>query len=131
MAEFLTPLERAVLDFALVGEHPSLEVLREQAKTVTVAAREFTGVGFFTRLTVDAATAAIDGHPAMAIADIDGQTAELAHGVGFVVFVEDGSLAAIEGFSIDEPWPDGLSDVALSYSMNVSRDVPTYPRPRR
>ena len=131
MAEPLLPLERAVLDFALVGEHPTLDILREQAKSVTVVTREFTGVGFFTRLAVDAAKPAIDGRPGLAIADIDGEAADLAHGLGFVVFVEEGFLAFIEGFTIDEPWPAGLSDVALSYSTSVSSDVPTFPRPKR
>lgn len=129
MTDVLLPLERTVLDFALAGDHPTLDILRRQAQAVTVVARDLTGHGFFTQLAVDATRAAIGGGPRLVISDLDGQTDALAHGVGFNVFVEDGYLAVIEGFSFDEPWPMGLSEVTLSYSTSIAPGGPPFPRP--
>jgi len=35
------------------------------------------------------------------MADIEG----LAHGAGFTLFLRDGVIDMLEGFSYDEPWP--------------------------
>src|SRR5579859_7773380 len=47
-----TPLECAVMEHTLSGEHPVLGVLREQWAICTVSRREFTGVGSYTTLLV-------------------------------------------------------------------------------
>jgi hypothetical protein len=40
----------------------------------------------------------------------------LKHGVGFLVFVEDGKLRELEGYTYDEPWPDRLDHFELHYT---------------
>lgn len=50
----LTPLEDAVLERLLAGEHPVLALLRGQLKEAEVVSRDLTGAGFFTSLRVPA-----------------------------------------------------------------------------
>jgi hypothetical protein len=46
-----------------------------------------------------------------AYADIDG----LEHGAGFVLWLEDGWLSCLEGFSYAEPWPDTASRFSVRW----------------
>lgn len=109
-------IERAVLDMLLAGESPALEVLRAQCERLFVVKRELTGVGFFTEL----------GHPpdvmrlpaslrvrfGDVLADIEG----LEHGAGFVLYIDDGLITLLEGYSTaNEPWPESPAQFALRY----------------
>ena len=112
----LTPLEAAVLRKVLAGDHPVLAALRQQLSGLTASTRKLTGVGFFTELTVadtcSPAAIAVGIPPFGAVAaTIDG----LAHGAGFVLFVKDGLIAMLEGYSYDEPWPERIEGFSLAY----------------
>jgi hypothetical protein len=37
----------------------------------------------------------------------------VAHGVGLVLFVEEGRLALLEGFTYDDPWPDEIANYSI------------------
>jgi hypothetical protein len=112
--EHLSALEDAVLALSLAGSGEVLEGLRLQAATVAVLSREFTGVGFFTRVGVRSLKLALPGAPRLRISNVSAELPGLAHGAGFVVFVDEGLLSAIEGFSYDEPWPATVLPFQLS-----------------
>jgi len=114
--ENLTRLEKAVLDKFLSGVHPALAVLRVQAETVRVIARKMTGVGFFCDFDVDADAPALAGD--FHIGDVYGETDNLEHGAGFVLFVKSGRLSTLEGFTFDEPWPTRVLDFRLRYDRD-------------
>ena len=98
----------------LAGDHPVLAALRGQRSLVTVTGRELTGVGFFTTLRVPLAVpCALLGR--LVIGDIDAKMRGLQYGAGFVLFVENGVLKTLEGFSYEEPWPDVIAELALAY----------------
>lgn len=107
MADELSPLERDVLATILAPEHPVMNALRRQFDRCRVARRETTGVGFFTTLEI-----ARDIEPArvrpgrMDLGDITATIDGLEHGAGFVLFVQDGVLDVLEGFSYVGPWTD-------------------------
>ncbi len=109
----LNPLERAVLDMLLAGDHPALAVLREQLATAQLLKRDLTGVGFWLEFKVDAlaSRAGRDFEIGDVQADIDG----LENGVGFALFVRDGFIKALEGYTYDEPWPSTLHQFSLRY----------------
>jgi hypothetical protein len=108
-------LERTVLQFALHGNHPALSVLRCQLEKCSVSSREFTGLGFYSRLCVVPGVPRLLGHLRVAIADISAQCDQLRNGAGFAVFVEDGTLNLLEAFTYDEPWPHEVTSLRLSY----------------
>jgi hypothetical protein len=103
----LSPLEREVIATILAPDHPVMEALRRQFARCHVASRQITGVGFVIDLAVPADVKAA---PVKAgridLGDVTATIAGLEHGAGFVLFVRDGVLEGLEGFSYDEPWPD-------------------------
>jgi hypothetical protein len=40
------------------------------------------------------------------ISDVGAEIEGVRHGVGFVLFIQDGRLDCLEGFTYDDPWPD-------------------------
>jgi hypothetical protein len=102
----LTPLELEVLRQMLDGSDPALEVLRRQVPKCQVTRRTPTGVGFFSELEVvgDHERAPLPGRTVLE--GVSATFPSLAHGAGFLLYVEDGSLEQLEGFSYDEPWPE-------------------------
>lgn len=101
----------------LAGEGPSFAVLREQLRRSRVARRELTGAGFFTYLDGPAEAPRLATHARQhtvsgVFADIEG----LEHGAGFILFIVDGLLDNLEGFSYDEPWPPEIGAFSLKYT---------------
>jgi hypothetical protein len=116
----LSPLEHEVIATLLRPDHPVLEALRLQFARCEAAARELTGVGFFTELSVpiDAAPAPVrPGRLTLngVAAEVDG----LKHGAGFVLWIENGMLATLEGFSYDGPWPETSNGYSLRPSTRL------------
>jgi hypothetical protein len=92
----IEPVEDQAMHMLLAGEHPTLEVLREQFSRSQIRGRDFTGIGFFTAFEV------LDNRPKLqpprrividdVCADVDG----LEYGCGFMLFIEDGLLSTLE-----------------------------------
>ena len=115
----LEPLEAAVLGSLLDGDDPTRIALRRQLRGVSVAARELTGAGFFTKLALDddarAARASLPPGRTV-LGQVDVAIRGLVHGAGAeCLVVEDGLLDMLEGFSYGEPWP------ALVETFEISR----------
>jgi hypothetical protein len=112
-----TPLERAVLERLLDGHHPVLRVLRRQLEVATVLRRELTGVGFFTHVGVPAegCTPAPITRARVIFGDVAAEIEGLERGAGFLLFVEAGWLAMLEGYCYDERWPGIDAAFALRY----------------
>jgi hypothetical protein len=49
------------------------------------------------------------------LSDIHIEVANIAVGAGIVLFVREGAIDFLEGYTYDEPWPDNLELVSLSY----------------
>ena len=98
-------LERVVMARLLAADTVVAPALRAQCAVADVARREFTGVGFFTDFAVP------PDAPRIVPPDLElGDAATLANGtpVGFVLFVRDGALSMLEGYTYgDDPWPEG------------------------
>jgi hypothetical protein len=107
MPDDLTPLEREVMTTLLAPDHPVMDALRRQLEACSVASREFTAHGFFSSLVVaDGVAAAPVTRKQLALGDATVTIDGLERGAGFVLFVREGVLGMLEGFSYGEPWPD-------------------------
>jgi hypothetical protein len=102
----LSDLEREVLAATLQGDHPVLDALRQQVESCRVRDREWTGAGFFTHVNAPPSQPRLRGSARLSgvFAEIEG----LKHGAGFVLSVEDGRVATLEGFSYEEAWPEAI-----------------------
>lgn len=94
-------LERAVLDAICEMYLSDREALEAQLSTATFVSRENTGAGFYTRFKVErASSAATKGERLRAGPEskIDG----LRHGMGFILWLEEGYADCLEGYSYGE-----------------------------
>jgi hypothetical protein len=112
----LTAFERAVITTILRPSHPVMDALRGQLAECQAIEREFTGVGFFTSLTVPSSVpAAPVTRERLHLGEVAASMAGLEHGAGFVLFVDHGRLHLLEGFSNGpESWPDRIADWAVT-----------------
>ena len=101
----LKPLERKVLDRLLEGRHPTLAGLRAQAPHVQVARRTTDASGFVVELGGTDPVAPAGAARSFQILDVYGRVAGLDHDVGFILFVEEGRLARLEGQPLEGDWP--------------------------
>lgn len=111
----LNELEQAVLDKLLAGDHPVLAALRVQAERARVTRRESTGAGFFCDFAVPSDVPPLAATRDFRIGDVNASLDGLEHGAGFVLFVRDGRLAMLEGYTYEERWPREIGNLRLTY----------------
>src|ERR1700675_3240531 len=119
----LTTLEDQVLEMLLRGEDWVLSVLRQQAKQLQVSSRKMTGVGFYTEFVVPSEVPRVPGRPTFKLGDVNGTADNVKHGLGFLLYVKDGALSMLEGYTYDEPWPDDVRGLVLTYSSKQGRKL--------
>lgn len=112
--EGLSRFEKAVLDKLLAGDHPVLADLRIQAERGRVTSRDYTGVGFFCAFTIPPELR-VSAIPDFHLGDVNGTVEGLQHGAGFVLFVRNGRLSMLEGYTYEERWPKDINDFDLTY----------------
>jgi hypothetical protein len=96
-------LERMVMARMLSGDFPVVPELRAQYAVASVASREFSGVGFFTNYSVPSHVSRV-APPNLELSE--GAILTTGISVGFTLFVRDGLLSMLEGYTYDQPWPD-------------------------
>jgi len=89
------------------------DLLEKQYRVAKVINRHFTGVGFFTYYEIFdknlKLTERLNFEMGIVQARIDG----LAHGMGFILFVREGFIDMLEGYTYGEPW----SNTVVAYSL--------------
>jgi len=121
----LTHLEHAVLRKLLAGEDERLAVLRKQSEMVMAGKREMTGVGFYTTLSLTVFVDRLDD-ASFVFGDVVAEIPGLTHGAGFLLYVRNGLLDFLEGFTYgDDAWPEHISTFELYYRSSGHRDLDT------
>ena len=121
MSDKLSLIEEAVLTKLLTGNLPLLIQLQQQLEGCSVATRDLTGFGFYSTLDVPEnipRTPGLNGK----FGDVIGEIPGLPSGAGFLLYVKDGVLDMLEGYSYDEPWPQSIEDFNLKYTTGDGRD---------
>jgi hypothetical protein len=119
----LSLLERAVLEKLLAGDCAHLAILRSQLRELEVDRREFTGVGFFTYFRVREDIERLNDRRRFVLGDVQASILGLNSGAGFLLYITDGALHMLEGFTFDEPWPHSIDEFHLSYDNGQIRDL--------
>jgi hypothetical protein len=119
----LTTLENQVLEMLLRGPDEVLAILRQQAKQMQILSRNKTGVGFYTEFVVPPDVPRVPGCPTFKLGDVNGVADNVTHGIGFLLYVKDGSLSMLEGYTYDEPWPDDVRCLILTYASKEGRKL--------
>jgi hypothetical protein len=117
MVNELLKLEAAVLTMLLDGTHPALVALRQQLVAARVKSRKLSGVGFFIEFNVPQyIEAAPIKNKNTHFGDVIAKLPNLHYGAGFLLFIKDGKLDMLEGYSYDEPWPKQVTKFKLEYT---------------
>jgi hypothetical protein len=119
----LTILEKQVLEMLLRGQDEVLAILRRQAKQLEVTGREMTGVGFYAEFLVPPDVPRVPGGLTFKLGDVNGTADNVSHGLGFLLYVKDGALSVLEGYTYDEPWPDDVRGLVLTYASKEGRKL--------
>ena len=90
------------------------EILREEDPDylghltyLSVNSRDMTGVGFFTRLKYEENYLTIKLEDKTLGLSLYADMAELKHGAGFVLYIDEGRITCLEGFTHgNESWPE-------------------------
>lgn len=120
----LNVLEKAVLERLLAGDHEILVALRAQARHMRINSRKQTGAGFYCNFEVPAEISPINGPQNFELDDVDASIDGLEYGAGFLLFVRNGRMSFLEGYSYEEPWPTEVKNFRLSYRTEP-RELPT------
>jgi hypothetical protein len=119
----MTELEKAIMSMLLAGDEHPLVALREQVHRASVVNRTFSGCGFFTEFSVPSEVARVDPLN-FEIGDVRLELSGVKHGAGVLLFVRDGVLSMLEGYTYgEEPWPEEV--------LNCRRPVPIRNTPRQ
>ena len=122
----LPPLEASVLALLLAGDEPGLPELRSQLAASLVSRREHSGVGFFTHFDVPPSVPSLGLKRRVVLGDVHGRLRAVEHGVGFLLFIDDGRLAMLEGFTYDDPWPTPEEALELGYLKETATGRDAY-----
>ena len=105
--------EHAVMQKILEEDTSVNRILREQYKKAQVASRDFTGVGFYTDFhlpeNIVKVTEPVEYGYGDVLCDVNGIT---CFG-GFVLFIEDGAMICLEGYTFHEEWPNVITNYRL------------------
>jgi hypothetical protein len=118
--ENLNKLEKQVIEMLLAGDDPVLIALRKQIQSTKLKERKLTGVGFFLDFEMSVDVPVIPGVANFEIGDVSCQVPGLEHGLGFLLFVRNGRLKCLEGYTYDEPWPTELETFTLNFNNDLS-----------
>jgi hypothetical protein len=116
-------LEDEVLNFLFDGNDPVLKALRDQRSAIVSMREQLTGSGFYLEFQLAEDAISIPGKPSFRFGDVDAKIEGVDNGAGFVVFIENGIITMLEGYTYDEPWPDNISNYELSYDSGNIRDL--------
>ena len=91
----------------------------KQSKNSKVTSRDFSGVGFFTYFQVDDKSLSLGNNINLQLGGIGAEIEGLKYNTaGFTLFIENGMLALLEGYSYgDDKWPKKITNYKL-YLIN-------------
>ncbi|BBB90464.1 hypothetical protein [Methylomusa anaerophila] len=116
--------ERKVIEKLLNGEDNILKTLRNQYRKANIKNREFSGSGFFTTFDVPDDATRLEILKSFHFGDVLGQCDGVKDGIGFVLFIKNGAMNCLEGYTYgDDKWPETLENYQLSYSSGAKRDL--------
>lgn len=115
------------MDVLLAGDDEVLATLRRQYEVANIVEENPDGVGFFIYYEVpDGSLRLRTARQSFTIGDVDGRVADVEDAVGFILFVMDGFVSSLEGYSLAlDSWPTRNDEIVLYYRSGGERDFAT------
>lgn len=90
----------------IIAENGDLvDSLGRQYAASKVISREFTGFGFYTSFEILDKSLRLENKANLELGNAEAMLAGLKYGMGFVLFIRDGFIKTLEGYTYDEPLP--------------------------
>lgn len=111
-------LANIVMEKLLQGNDTVLTILREQYKDARIVSEEYNNAGFYINYQIsDAPIIPDEYNRTFQIGDLEGAVDNIDGAVGFVLFVKNGYIIMLEGYTnILDQWPESDSQIELQYS---------------
>ena len=116
-SEFMDHMEfeKVIMNKLLIGEEDIFKDLQRRCQNILVLSREFTGCGFFTTFDVQ------DYVPKYSLSGrIDDVAAEFQNSKDdacFILYVKDGKIDTLEGFTMGETWNYNYDQAKIVYCL--------------
>jgi hypothetical protein len=122
-----TALEQAVIGSMLAD--PELRPARSTVNlnAVTVRHRELTGVGFLTEFEPSENLHLFDADVSLRWGKIGARLNASKVETGYLVYVDDGYVTTVEGYTYGDEWPDQVEQFEL-YELKPGMELLTPPR---
>jgi len=118
----ITKLEQAVVAWLL--RDPKLHPLRGDGnlEKINVVARDFTGVGFLTHLEPSEETKLFEDGINLRWGQVGARLNTPRVETAYVVYVDDGYVKTIEGYTYGDDWPDPIDSFEL-YELKLGAEL--------
>lgn len=118
--------ENKLVEMLLDGENEILFKLRKQYEQSKVVLREFSPAGFYTSFIVeDRDELCLEGK-SFYIGDVDGIVDGIESAIGFILFIKNGYISLLEGYTnIIDNWPTN-EEIRLTYNLGKIRDIKSF-----
>ena len=118
----MSNFEKSVLLKLLDFDQEWFLPLRYQSVNLKVDSRNNTGYGFYLKFK--------EGNPKLSLGlnvdfyfgDVVASIPGLELGAGFVLFIKNGFISMLEGYSYEEMWPDNITKFELEYESGKVRN---------
>ena len=116
--------EKKLMKMLLSGDDEVLNKLRKQYEVAKIASREFSDAGFYTSFLVENRNDLCIKNKSFHIGDVDGNIDGIEGAVGFVLYVKNGYITLLEGYTnAVDTWPKSYDKIVLSYDSGEIRNI--------
>ena len=88
------------------------EKLARQYGSAAVVKRTINSPGFYTDYEIGDKTASLGDGVNLQLGENQWNINGLKHGSDYILWIKNGFISSLEGFSYDEPWPDEITNVS-------------------
>lgn len=121
-----TELEKAVIGRMLDDRDLKPARTTVHFDKVTVSDREYTGVGFVTEFARSQELKLFDDGVSLRWGKTGARLNASKLETGYLVYVDDGYVTAVEGYTYGDPWPPQVEQIEL-YELKPGMDLMTRP----
>ena len=116
--------EKILMKMLLSGDDEVLNKLRKQYEVAKIESREFSDAGFYTSFLVENRNDLCIMNKSFHIGDVDGNVDGIEGAVGFVLYVKNGYITLLEGYTnAVDTWPKSYDNIVLSYDSGEIRNI--------
>ena len=123
----ITELEKIVIERMLVDRTLKPVKLAVDFDRVSIRDREFTGAGFLTEFERSEELKLFDDKTSLRWGKVGARLNASEIETGYLIYVDDGFLTTIEGYTYGEEWPHQIEQIDL-YELKAGEELISPPR---